>query len=128
MYVVMVASECAPPAKVGGLADVVLGLSRELEIRGTRWRSPCPSTTHALRTDRGLQITCEHLWVPCDGGAVSCTVWFGLAQGAQVLLDNAANVERKSEKTRALRVRLLLRDSPPARAERLPGLPCRARI
>ncbi|MDQ1242038.1 MAG: starch synthase, partial [Pseudomonadota bacterium] len=34
MYVVMIASECAPVAKVGGLADVVFGLSRELEIRG----------------------------------------------------------------------------------------------
>jgi hypothetical protein len=34
MYVVMVASECAPVAKAGGLADVVFGLSRELEIRG----------------------------------------------------------------------------------------------
>ena len=34
MYVVMIASECAPVAKVGGLGDVVFGLSRELEIRG----------------------------------------------------------------------------------------------
>ena len=34
MFAVMIASECAPVAKVGGLADVVYGLSRELEIRG----------------------------------------------------------------------------------------------
>ena len=34
MYIVMIASECAPVAKVGGLADVVFGLGRELEIRG----------------------------------------------------------------------------------------------
>ena len=34
MYVVMVAPECTPVAQVGGLADVVAGLSRELEIRG----------------------------------------------------------------------------------------------
>jgi glycogen synthase len=34
MYVVMVASECAPAAKAGGLGDVVSGLSRELELRG----------------------------------------------------------------------------------------------
>ena len=34
MYIVMVAPECAPAAKAGGLGDVVFGLSRELEIRG----------------------------------------------------------------------------------------------
>ena len=34
MYIVQIASECAPVAKVGGLADVIFGLSRELEIRG----------------------------------------------------------------------------------------------
>jgi len=30
MYLVQIASECAPVAKVGGLGDVVFGLSREL--------------------------------------------------------------------------------------------------
>ena len=34
MYIMQVASELAPVAKVGGLADVVFGLSRELELRG----------------------------------------------------------------------------------------------
>jgi starch synthase len=34
VYVVMVAPECAPAAKAGGLGDVVAGLSRELELRG----------------------------------------------------------------------------------------------
>ncbi len=34
MYIVMVASECAPVANVGGLADVVQALSYELSIRG----------------------------------------------------------------------------------------------
>jgi len=34
MYIIQIASECAPVAKVGGLGDVIFGLSRELEIRG----------------------------------------------------------------------------------------------
>jgi glycogen synthase len=36
MYIVQVASECAPLAKVGGLGDVVYGLSRELQNRSAR--------------------------------------------------------------------------------------------
>ena len=34
MFIVMISTECAPVAKVGGLADVVYGLGGELEIRG----------------------------------------------------------------------------------------------
>lgn len=34
VFVVMVASECAPVAHAGGLGQVVFGLSRELELRG----------------------------------------------------------------------------------------------
>jgi hypothetical protein len=34
MYIVQVASECAPVIKAGGLGDVVYGLSRELEMQG----------------------------------------------------------------------------------------------
>ena len=46
----MVAPECAPAAKAGGLGDVVFGLSRELEIRGTRGRDRAAEVCqHALR-------------------------------------------------------------------------------
>jgi len=34
MFIVMVATECAPVAQAGGLGEVVFGLSRELELRG----------------------------------------------------------------------------------------------
>jgi starch synthase len=34
MYVMMIASECAPAVHEGGLGDVVSGLSRDLAIRG----------------------------------------------------------------------------------------------
>lgn len=36
MYIVQIASEIAPVAKVGGLADVMMGLSRELKWKGHR--------------------------------------------------------------------------------------------
>ena len=34
MYIVQIASEMAPVAKVGGLADVMMGLNRELKLKG----------------------------------------------------------------------------------------------
>jgi starch synthase len=34
MYITMISPECAPVAKVGGLGDVIQGLSKELSIRG----------------------------------------------------------------------------------------------
>jgi starch synthase len=36
MYIVQIASEIAPAAKVGGLADVMMGLSRELKWKGNK--------------------------------------------------------------------------------------------
>ncbi len=36
MYIVQVASEVAPIAKVGGLADVMMGLNRELKLKGNK--------------------------------------------------------------------------------------------
>lgn len=82
MYIVMVASECAPVAKVGGLADVVFGLSRELEIRGHSVEIILPKYD-CMRYDRiwGLQETYRDLWVPWHGAAIRCTVWFGFVHG-----------------------------------------------
>jgi starch synthase len=82
MYVVMVASELAPVAKVGGLGDVVFGLGRELEMRGHAVeiilpRYDCMRTEHVW----GLQPSWQDLWVPWDGGAIRCTVWFGFVHG-----------------------------------------------
>lgn len=82
MFITMIASECAPVAKVGGLADVVFGLSRELEIRGNSVEIILPKYD-AMRYDRiwGLQITYRDLWVPWFGGAIHCDVWFGFIEG-----------------------------------------------
>lgn len=82
MYIVMVATECAPVAKVGGLADVVYGLGRELEIRGHAVEIILPKYNN-MRYDQiwGLHITHHDLWVPWGTGAVHCSVWFGFVHG-----------------------------------------------
>ena len=82
MYIVMVAPECAPVAKVGGLGDVVFGLSRELELRGNAVEILLPRYD-CMRADQvwGLQVSYRDLWVPWDGGAIRCTVWFGFVHG-----------------------------------------------
>jgi starch synthase len=82
VYVVMVASECAPAAKAGGLGDVVSGLSRELEIRGNAVEIILPKYATMRYSDIwGLAPSYHELWVPWYGGEVCCTVWFGYAHG-----------------------------------------------
>lgn len=82
MYIIQIASECAPVAKVGGLGDVVFGLSRELEIRGNSVEIILPKYD-CLRYDQiyGLQVAYRDLWVPWYGRAVHCSVFFGFVQG-----------------------------------------------
>jgi len=82
MYIVMIASECAPVAKVGGLADVVYGLSRELEVRGHAVEIVLPKYD-CMRYDQiwGLEVAYQDLWVPWFNGSIHCTVWFGFVHG-----------------------------------------------
>lgn len=82
MFIVMIASECAPVAKVGGLADVVFGLSRELEIRGHSVEIILPKYD-CLRYDQiyDLRLTFKDLWVPWYQQAVHCSVYFGFVHG-----------------------------------------------
>ena len=82
LYIAMVASECAPVAKVGGLGDVVFGLSRELEIRGNSVEIFLPKYD-CLRYDQifDLQLTLKDLWVPWFNGAIHCSVYFGFVHG-----------------------------------------------
>ncbi len=78
----MIASECAPVAKVGGLGDVVFGLSRELEIRGNDVEIILPKYD-CMRYDHiyGLQETYSDLWVPWFDDMVHCSVFFGFVHG-----------------------------------------------
>ncbi|MGA3153839.1 MAG: glycogen synthase GlgA [Streptosporangiaceae bacterium] len=82
MFVVMVATECAPAAQAGGLGEVVFGLSRELELRGHAVEIIMPKYD-CMRYDQiyGLSITYQDLWVPWYSGFVRCTVWFGFVHG-----------------------------------------------
>ncbi|PIE31841.1 glycogen synthase GlgA [candidate division KSB3 bacterium] len=82
MFIVMVSPECAPVAKVGGLGDVIFGLSRELEIRGNSVEIILPKYD-CMRYDHiyGLQMEMQDLWVPWYDGSVHCSVWFGFVHG-----------------------------------------------
>jgi starch synthase len=82
MYIVMIASECAPVAKVGGLADVVFGLSRELEVRGNDVEIILPKYD-CMRYDHiyGLMQIFDDLWVPYYDRWIHCSVFFGFVHG-----------------------------------------------
>ena len=82
MYIVMVASECAPVAKVGGLGDVVFGLSRELEIRGNSVEIILPKYD-CLRYNHifDLQLAYRDLLVPWYNCSIQCSVYFGFVHG-----------------------------------------------
>ena len=82
MYIVMISSECAPVAKVGGLGDVVFGLSRELDIRGNTVEIILPKYD-CMRYDQiyDLRVCFQDLWVPWYNGSVHCTVHFGFVHG-----------------------------------------------
>ncbi|HEX2958454.1 MAG TPA: glycogen synthase GlgA [Chitinispirillaceae bacterium] len=82
MYIIQITSELAPVAKVGGLADVVNGLSRELEIRGNSVEIILPKYD-VMRYDQiwGLSIIMYDLWVPWFGATIHCSVHYGEVHG-----------------------------------------------
>lgn len=84
MYIVQIASECAPVSKVGGLGDVVFGLSRELQLRGHTVEMILPKYD-CMRYDHiwGLHEAYRDLWVPWNEGAIECTVYCGWVYGRQ---------------------------------------------
>ncbi|MEM9534528.1 MAG: glycogen synthase GlgA [Cyanobacteria bacterium P01_E01_bin.45] len=82
MYIVQIASECAPVIKAGGLGDVVYGLSRELDMRGHTVELILPKYD-CMRYDHiwGLHDAYKDLWVPWFGGSIHCTVYCGWVHG-----------------------------------------------
>jgi starch synthase len=82
MYIVQIASECAPVIKAGGLGDVVYGLSRELEIRGHGVEIILPKYD-CMRYDHvwGLHDAYRDLMVPWFDSAIRCDVYCGWVHG-----------------------------------------------
>ena len=82
MYIVQIASECAPVIKAGGLGDVVYGLSREIDSRGHCVEVILPKYD-TMRYDQiwGLHEAYKDLLVPWFGGTVHCSVDCGWVHG-----------------------------------------------
>jgi starch synthase len=82
MYIVQIASECAPVIKAGGLGDVVYGLSRELEQQGHTVEVILPKYD-CMRYDHiwGLHEAYRDLFVPWFDGVIHCTVFCGWVHG-----------------------------------------------
>ncbi|MGI0481798.1 glycogen synthase GlgA [Geminocystis sp. CENA526] len=82
MYIVHIASECAPVIKAGGLGDVVYGLSREIENQGHTVEIILPMYD-CMRYDHiwGLHDAYKDLYVPWYGGSVHCSVFCGWVHG-----------------------------------------------
>ncbi len=82
MYIVQIASECAPVIKAGGLGDVVYGLSREIDTRDHTVEVVLPKYD-CMRYDHvwGMHKAYENLYVPWNGGAVHCSVDCGWVHG-----------------------------------------------
>lgn len=82
LFIVHIAPEMAPVAKVGGLADVVFGLTGELGSRGNQVEVILP-LYDTLRRDHvwDLQEAYRDLWVPWYDGAIHCTVFSGHVHG-----------------------------------------------
>ena len=85
MYIVHIASEMAQVAKVGGLADVVHGLGRELSSRGHHVEIILPRYD-CMKFDRvwGYTKAYSDLWVPFHHFWVHCDVYFGYVDGVKV--------------------------------------------
>ena len=82
MYIAMIASECTPVVKVGGLADVIYGLSKNLEQHGATVEILLPKYD-CLSYDQIAHLTLQYkdLWVPWNNAGVRCSVWQGSVHG-----------------------------------------------
>ena len=82
MFIAMITPECAPAAKVGGLGDVVQGLSKELQLRGHAVELILPKYD-CMRYDLigRMSKAYSNLWVPFYERWIHCDVYFGWVDG-----------------------------------------------
>ena len=98
MYICMVSTEMAPVAKVGGLADVVTALSREMIKMGHRVEVIMPMYS-CMRYDQIEDLHCvyEELWVPHYGEWRAEKVFQGTVAGVPTFFITGSNyTERPS--------------------------------
>lgn len=85
MHIIHIASELAPIAKVGGLADVLLGLSRELSWKGHDVDIIIPKYDCMNSTDiRDLSVIQTDLMSFFDGEWYPNTIWMGWVENLKV--------------------------------------------
>lgn len=85
MHIIHVASELAPIAKVGGLGDVLLGLSRELSWKGHDVDIIIPKYDCMDSNEiRDLAITYADLMIFYEGEWHKNTVWMGWVENLRV--------------------------------------------
>ncbi len=86
MQIVHIAPELAPVAKVGGLADVVLGLARELTAQGHKVEVILPKYDCLLQREiTDLKICSESIKTQYDGETYTIRAWSGTVQGVSVI-------------------------------------------
>jgi len=85
MHIIHIASELAPLAKVGGLADVLLGLCRELSWKGHDVDIIIPKYD-CLDSDqiRDLTLVRDNLMTPFEGGWYPSSIWMGWVENLRV--------------------------------------------
>lgn len=85
MHIIHIASELAPLAKVGGLADVILGLCRELSWKGHEVDIIIPKYDCLdSQQIRDLSIECQELSSFYQGQWYSNTIWMGWVENLKV--------------------------------------------
>lgn len=94
VHVVHIASEMAPLAKVGGLADVVVSLAKAHQTTGTLAEIILPKYDCIRYADVAELRQLVQLEVPWGGAAIKTTVWAGIAEGLPVYFIEPDSKER----------------------------------